>query len=84
MTAFVSLESSGDDPEFCPLYVQPGGSGTVVTVVSGDTVSYWTAIDDNASAAGTIALNASQTFTTEPVWLTSNSVSEVSISGPGY
>lgn len=69
-------------PEFVPVYVQAGGAGTTVLVLSGDTVNYYTSID--APPAGSLTATQSATFTINPVWLTSNSISSVQLTGPGY
>jgi hypothetical protein len=84
MAYTVDIDSTSASPQFVPVYIYPGGAGTNIAVVGGDTVNYWTAIDDNPTAAGTIVNGGNQTFTTEPLWITSNTVSQVTFTGPGY
>lgn len=88
MTTTINIGSSALEalaaPNFVTVYVQPGGAGTNILVNSGDTISYYTQIDSNATPAGTIAVGANQTFTAEPLWITSAGLSNVTFSGPGY
>lgn len=88
MAQTINIGSSASEgavaPDFVPVYIFPGGAGTNIAVNSGDTISYYTAIDSNSTPAGTIAAGANQTFTVEPLWITSAGISNVTFSGPGY
>jgi hypothetical protein len=80
----IDIDSTSAAPQFVPVYIQAGGVGTNIAVVAGDAVNVWTSIDSNSSVASTIASGANATFTTSPIWITSNSVSQVMFTGPGY
>ncbi|HEX9007325.1 MAG TPA: hypothetical protein VF889_08515 [Bacteroidota bacterium] len=76
-------DNDSNQSDFVPLEINPGDSVTVQNLTgSNATLNYLTNFD--AAPAGTIAAGASQTFTIAPVWLQSQGVSSVLITGGVY
>lgn len=75
--------SDGAVGELVPVYVQTGGAGTTILVNSGDTVTVYGGVDSSAPVLASLTATQSQTFT-QPVWISSNSESNVTFTGPGY
>lgn len=73
-----------NDAPLVSLYVQNGGSGTVVSNAAGSsTVSVYTSLE--AAPTSTIAANANATFTQTPVWITAlGGVAQLTVTGPGF
>lgn len=76
-------DNAPNQVDLVSLYVQNGGSGTVVSNLSGSsTLNVYTSLE--AAASSTIAASANATFTQTPVWIGSQGISAAQISGPGY
>lgn len=84
MATTLSFGSDKADPSDDTLTLDvPSGATVTVQVIDGDTVNYYLNPPDDAGPSGTIALTASQNFTT-PAWLTSNSRSSITLTGGNY
>jgi hypothetical protein len=69
-----------------PLYIQAGGSGTVVTSSAASTVTLNVHQNGRHNAAtDTVTAGSAKTYTVPPVWIAAPSgVAHLTITGPGY
>ena len=76
-------DNDADQSDFVPLEINPGDTVVVNNVTgSNATLNYFTNFD--SGPAGTITAGSSQSFTVGPVWLQSQGVSTVQITGGAY
>jgi hypothetical protein len=76
-------DNDNDQSDFVALELNPGDTVVVSNVTNSNaTLNYFTNFD--SAAAGSIAAGTQQSFTIGPVWLQSQGVSSVRISGGAY